>query len=188
MLNRIKKRHIVLLTLLSALTIVSIIYFQDDADGKTAVIRPYQPEKDFNTLVKIMNDNRFLLTERTGFYPEKILMNQAPTDEPEKKGLVKIDVIETDDTTAGFIAYYKKSREHGFIWLLAVGKEFRGRGLGEKLLAHALLNLKRQGATYATLATRLINKPALKLYTKMGFVETNRNEERGIITLINRNF
>jgi ribosomal-protein-alanine N-acetyltransferase len=104
-----------------------------------------------------------------------------------KKGSVNVDVIEAERETAGFIAYYKKSPEQGFIWLLAVDKAFRGRGYGEMLLSNALSRLKKQQATYVTIATRLINKPALSLYKKLGFVEQFREEDRGMVTLVKRN-
>lgn len=187
MLNRIKKRHIVLLTALIGLSIIAILYLRTDQNGKIGIVRPYDDNKDFHAIVKLVNDNKYWISERPDFSPEKMLISRAPSNEPEKKGLVNIDVVEVEDQTGGFIAYYKKSNEHGFIWLLAVNKDFRGQGLGEQLAAHALIKFKKQGVRYVTLATRLINKPALALYKKLGFVEKNRDEERGIITLIKRN-
>ena len=51
---------------------------------------------------------------------------------------------------------------------------------------HALSELKKQGAQYVTLTTRLAKTPAMELYKKVGFVEQHREEDRGIITLIKR--
>jgi ribosomal protein S18 acetylase RimI-like enzyme len=184
MLNRIKKHHVVFLSLLAVIAIASLFYLQNDQQG-TAFIRSYERDKDFLPLVKLMNENKYWISERANFSPEKMLITRTPSNDPDKKGQVIVDVIEVDGSTAGFIAYYKKSPEQGFIWLLAVSKIFRGRGFGEKLVGHALTNL--QGTKYVTIATRLINKPALSLYKKMGFVEQSREEDRGIITLIKRN-
>ncbi len=187
MLSRVNKRHIALLCLLSALAVFAVFYLRNDQSEQSTLIRPYEQDRDFQPLVRLMNDNKYWISENPQFSPEKMLISKTPSQSPEKKGQVKIDVVESHEATAGFIAYYKKSQEHGFIWLLGVDKTFRGQGFGEMLVAHALASLKRQGATYVTLATRLINKPAMSLYKKMGFVEQYREEDRGMVTLIRRN-
>lgn len=187
MLNRIKKRHIALLTLLAAAIVATIFYLRTDQNGNLFVIRPYDQTKDFHALVKIMNDNKYLISERPDFSPEKTLLLRAPRDNPELKGSVKINVVEAENKTGGFIAYHKKAPDHGFIWLLAVDKYFRGRGFGEKLMMSALDEFKSQGVTYVTLTTRLNNKPAINLYKKLGFTEKSREEDRGLIFMIKRN-
>lgn len=187
MLNRIKKRHIVLLGLLSMLGILSLFYLRSDQSQDASFIRPYEEEKDFYPLVKLMNDNLFWIAESPTFSPEKALRTRAPSSEQERKGIASIDVIEApDDRAGGFIAYYQKKKNHGVIWLLAVDKEYRGQGYGERLLTHALSTLKKNGATYATLATRIINNPALSLYKKVGFKEQYRLLDRGMIMLIKK--
>lgn len=187
MLSRIKKRHFVLLGLLVVLLGVGVFLWQNDDQKNGAFLRDYDAARDFQPLLKLMNDNKFWVAERPAdFSPEKVLTLRAPGNDPQKKGTVNIDVIETENQTAGFIAYYKKSTEQGFIWLLAVDSNFRGRGFGERLVSNALANLKKKGARYAILVTRLVNEPALKLYRKLGFVEKDRDEDRGIITLIKR--
>lgn len=186
MLDQIRKRHFVLLALLGLLAALGIIYFANDASKEANVIRHYEHEKDFDALVPVIRENMFWLSERPDFSPEKFLMWRAPNFDPARKGEATIDVIEVDKETAGFIAYYKKSPTHGFIWLFAVDQKFRRRGLGDKLMAHALKQLKSQGAQYVTLTTRLHKTPALQLYQKAGFVEQDREEDRGLITLIKR--
>ncbi|HXW53112.1 MAG TPA: GNAT family N-acetyltransferase [Myxococcota bacterium] len=185
--GRIKKRHIALLGLFAALAVFTVFYLQNDQDEQSVFIRPYEEERDFQPLVRLMNDNKYWISENPEFSPEKMLITKTPSHSPEKKGQAKIDVVESHEATAGFVAYYKKSPEHGFIWLLGVDKEFRGRGFGEMLVSHALANLKRQGSSYVTLAVRAINKPAMSLYKKMGFVEQYREEDRGMVTLVRRN-
>jgi ribosomal protein S18 acetylase RimI-like enzyme len=186
MLDRISKRHIIFLSLLSMLAVASIFYFKSDQYQDTATIRSYEHEKDFIPLVQLINENKFWISERRDFSAEKMLLHRIPTNDQGFKGQATVDVIQTNSTTAGFIAYYKKSAKQGFIWLLAVDKAFRGRGFGEKLMLHAIDNLKQQKVNYITIATRLINKPALSLYRKLGFKEKYRDEKRGIITLIKK--
>jgi ribosomal protein S18 acetylase RimI-like enzyme len=187
MLNRITKRHIALLSLLSILAGVGIFYLRSDQQQNSPVLRAYDADKDFRPLVKLINDNKFWVSERPDLSPEKVLTLRAPSNDPERAGQVTIDVVEADGQTAGFIAYYKKSFEHGFIWLLAVDKEFRGRGFGELLVTKAFSSFRQQNLKYVTLAARSINKPAISLYKKMGFVEQTRDDERGVITMIRRN-
>lgn len=187
MVSRVKKHHIVLMILLGVLAALSIVYLVNDSPPDPNVIRAYDEKKDFAALTPMIKENLFWLSERPDFSAEKFLMWRAPNFDPSRKGQATIDVIEFEGQTAGFIAYYKRSPAHGFIWLFAVGEQFRRRGLGDRLMQHALKQLKKQGAQYVTLTTRLHKTPALQLYQKNGFVEDSREEERGLINLINRN-
>ena len=186
MLDRIKIRHIVLLGLIGLMCVAGVFYFYSDEKRDKAFIRDYNQEKDFAALVTMINDNMFWLSERPDFSPEQFLMLRAPNFDPSRKGQTTIDVVEADGVPAGFIAYHKKSASHGYIWIFAVDKNFRRRGFGEKLMNHALSQLKKQGAQYVSLTTRLAKTPAMQLYQKVGFVEQFREEDRGIITLIKR--
>lgn len=187
MLTRMKKRHIALLSLLAVLAILSIVYLKNDQRKNGAFIRPYEKERDFHALVSLMNANKYWVSENPDFSPEKMLLTRIPASEPNRKIAADIDVVEADETTAGLIAYYKRTQDQGYIWIVAVDKNFRGRGLGEMLVQQALTRLKEKGARSVILGTRLINKPALALYKKLGFVEEYREEERGMVTLIKKN-
>jgi ribosomal protein S18 acetylase RimI-like enzyme len=187
MASKIKKHHIALLVLLGASLSFYLFYLKNDLEYGNATLRPYEASKDYRPLVKLINDNLFWIAEHADLSAEKVLTFKAPSNDMSRTGQVSIDVIEAESTTAGFIAYYKKSHDHGFIWLLAVDKNFRGQGFGERLVTQALKKLKKQKATYATLAVRNINKPAISLYKKMGFGEQTRDDERGIVTMIKRN-
>ncbi len=185
MLSKIKRHHIILLSLLVALGLVGLFVWKDDQTKRTlAQIRPLDISKDLVPMTVLINANKFLLSERNDFPTEKFLLWRAPSFDPSKKGQVRIDVIEVDGVPAGFVSFYRKSATAGYIWLLAVDERFRGQGLGKDLMEHALGELKKQGATFATLSTRTLNKAALKLYTRLGFVEQSRDETRGIINLI----
>jgi ribosomal-protein-alanine N-acetyltransferase len=60
---------------------------------------------------------------------------------------------------------------------LAVRPEYRGGGLGRRLLAIALTIGERRGARVALLEVRESNRPAIALYHSMGFasVAVRRN-------------
>lgn len=187
MLSRIKKRHIALICLLAALATLSIIYLQSDQENGSVVVRSYDQDKDYQPVVRMIKENMFWMSESPDFSPEEALTLKAPAGDPSRKGLANFLVVEAEGATAAFISFYKKSPEKGYIWQLVVDKPFRGRHFSEKLIKASLDRLKQQGAKYVTLATRLINKRALSLYKKFGFVEEKRDESRGIIFLIKRN-
>lgn len=61
----------------------------------------------------------------------------------------------------------------GFILFMDVNPEFRGKRYGEILMRHDFAALKRMGATRVELFTRTNNERALKLYKRVGMVETS---------------
>lgn len=58
---------------------------------------------------------------------------------------------------------------------IAVLKEFRGKGVGRKLLEKVIETAKERGYCKVTLEVREDNTNAMKLYTNLGFKETNPN-------------
>lgn len=186
-MDRFRKRHIALIILMGILMAAAVFYFNSDDRQDTAFIRDYDPDKDFVALVNLINANMFWLSENPDFSAEKFLSMRAPNWDPSRKGQTTISVLEAGGSTAGFVSFHKKGPTHGYIWLLAVDQNFRRRGFGEMLLNHALNQLKKQGAQYVTLTTRMAKTPAISLYQKAGFVEQGREVDRGILTLIKRN-
>ena len=59
--------------------------------------------------------------------------------------------------------------ETGELQNIAVREEYRGRGLGEKLLGRCLDEARRKGAEKVLLEVRKSNAPAIALYQKAGF-------------------
>ncbi len=82
-----------------------------------------------------------------------------------------ICVIRTGE--AGLVGYcsYMLIVDEIHINNLAVRKEWRGRGLGEALIAHVIDTGSRLGARSATLEVRRSNVGARALYARAGFVE-----------------
>ncbi|MEM8891215.1 MAG: GNAT family N-acetyltransferase [Bacteroidota bacterium] len=58
---------------------------------------------------------------------------------------------------------------------IALKKEFRGQGLGRKLIQELFVALKSKGITALSLSTDSRN-PAMQLYTSCGFEEVDREE------------
>lgn len=82
-----------------------------------------------------------------------------------------IFVLRTPDCpVAAFCAFWRVA-EQIHINNLAVLPEFRGQGLGSRLLADVMAESGRMGAESATLEVRRSNAAALRLYAKAGFTE-----------------
>lgn len=186
MLSKIKRHHIGLLAFLGVLLALGTFLWQNDINHYRSSIRPFNQDKDFISLTKLINANKFFLSENPNFPTEKFLLWRAPAFDPSKKGQARLEVIEVDGVTAGFISFYRKSLYEGYIWLLAVDSAFRSQGLGKQLMQFAEKELKKQGVRYIRISTRTINKPALKLYKNLGYVTEELYEERGMINLIKR--
>lgn len=60
---------------------------------------------------------------------------------------------------------------------IATHPEFRGRGIGKRLLLHALRSAKEEGAVKSFLEVRESNDLARKIYRDFGFVEDGRRKE-----------
>ena len=151
-------------------------------NSKKVIIRDFIEEKDFVPLVKLMNNDLFLLSENRDFSPERVLLRKSP-DYEKTPNLATITVAEVDKQTAGFVAYVKKGPSYTYIWLLGVDKNFRRQGLGKKLLYQAFKDLTAKGYKSVTIAVRSMNKPALLLYKSVGFVEESNDKDRGMIIL-----
>jgi ribosomal protein S18 acetylase RimI-like enzyme len=93
------------------------------------------------------------------------------------RGRTPINLLALDGKTAlGFIAVgIEKDRPSvGFVDLVVVDPDARGRGLGEVLMLAAMRRLAERGVTTFELGVAGGNAPAVGLYRKLGFVERGR--------------
>jgi ribosomal-protein-alanine N-acetyltransferase len=90
--------------------------------------------------------------------------------EVQNKGISFPVVIvhEPDQKVVGYIIYWQ-IRDEVQITNLALHPDFRGRGIGETVLAVILKEVRGKGATFVTLEVRSSNTPAVSLYRKLGF-------------------
>lgn len=86
----------------------------------------------------------------------------------------KFYVLRVQNKTVGFIVYKKIDPQTGNINLIGVRKDYRKHGYAEKLLSFACEDLFKDGCKKIKLFTRTSNTGAIKLYTKLGFIETER--------------
>ena len=84
-------------------------------------------------------------------------------------------VADAEGTVAGYItALVDRAAGKGRIPNLAVAREFRGQGLGRRLIEHALDYFRREGLGYAMIETMAQNPVGQHLYPACGFVEVAR--------------
>ena len=86
-----------------------------------------------------------------------------------------IFVAETQGRVAGYISTrVDRDAGKGRIPNLAVAAEFRGQGLGRRLIERALEYFRREGLDYAMIETMAQNEIGQQLYPACGFVEVAR--------------
>ena len=86
-----------------------------------------------------------------------------------------IFVAETNNTIVGYITTWSDIEAGvGNIPNLAVDAEFRGQGLGRKLIDYALRHFRSRGLSHARIETLAQNDVGQNLYPSMGFEEVAR--------------
>ncbi len=79
-------------------------------------------------------------------------------------------VASSGDEVVGYAVLWCIADE-GELANIAIRDDYRGRGLGARLLEHVLKTAEAKGVRSLYLEVRPSNKPALKLYRAMGFRE-----------------
>jgi dTDP-4-amino-4,6-dideoxy-D-galactose acyltransferase len=109
-------------------------------------------------------DKNFKRNEYEKLY--KIWIEKSVSGEVANKIFV---YIENDGSLVGFITVKLNPGGIGSIGLIAVDKNFRGKGIGAKLINRSLEYFFDNKCDTVTVATQLNNIPACKLYQKTGF-------------------
>ncbi|TGC07225.1 ribosomal protein S18-alanine N-acetyltransferase [Methanolobus halotolerans] len=79
-------------------------------------------------------------------------------------------VADYNGNITAFVAGYQMSENEGRIFSLAVKEDYRGIGIGTKLLEAITDIFKKKALRYASLEVRLSNNRAQGLYRKMDFI------------------
>lgn len=137
-------------------------------------IQEFNYDRDAAEILKIFERDRYWLLSSPDYSPEFMLKTKSPNAYDLRYfGQLNLRVLWEKGSFVGFTGYYMKTPTHGFILFMAVNPEFRGKRYGEMLIHYAFADLKRMGATQAELTTRTDNERALKLYKRVGMVETS---------------
>jgi ribosomal protein S18 acetylase RimI-like enzyme len=135
--------------------------------------------KDFEALKKFK-----ILSKREELKYSKTL---KPLKQTRKKYLDYLKEDLTNKTRAVFIAIedgkiigmilgksyntisISKFKKKGYLSNLYVGRAYRRKGVGKRLILHTLKWLKKQGVPHATVEIHIKNATAYNLYRKLGF-------------------
>jgi GNAT superfamily N-acetyltransferase len=120
-----------------------------------------------------------------GVYIERIGMRPGPMDDdyPEKvrQGLVSVAEEEGDGGAAVVVGLIVLVETGGRLLVenVAVDLDRQGEGIGRRLLGFAEDEARRAGLDTLALYTHEKMSENLTLYTRLGYVETERRTERG---------
>lgn len=132
-------------------------------------IRPIQ-KQDFEQLTQIEFESF------TDPYPEELFQFLANT-QPDQF----LVVVEGKEETESILGYAvadidrKKQSKIGHILSIAIGKKYRRRGFGSRLLSKLINVLKSKGCNGVVLEVRVSNNVANSFYQKLGFQEVKRS-------------
>ncbi len=114
-------------------------------------------KEDVESVIEI-NNNSFTTDawNKEGFYREFSL-------EYSRKWVLKVD-----EKVVGYIVVWVQKPE-AFIMTFAIDKNYRGKGLGERLIRFCEEKLKEEGVSLLELDVRKSNLAAINLYKKLGF-------------------
>ena len=87
-------------------------------------------------------------------------------------------VVEVEDKICGYMVAWAEGDAY-FIENIGVDPQAQGRGLGRRLIAHAVAEAKRRGLPALGLYTNEAMTENLAMYAHLGFVETRRVTEAG---------
>ncbi len=154
----------------SALQDYYVYEFNDDERDIRDVEKLFQ--KDFYWLTtRDSYDVRAMLTRRTSEFSNPNISNDM---------WIYIMRDKAADKLIGFFTFFKVSFYKGQILFVSVDEAFRGKRYGQKMTQVMLDKMKEMGMVKATLFTRLDNKPARRLYERMGFKESSRAGDVGL--------
>ena len=118
------------------------------------------------------SDGRVVLSE------ENIIKWVSLAQELLSKDPNSIFIAEVDGKIIGYVMFVKKVEtplklkyDYALITDLYVKPEYRGKGIGKKLLLTVLEYLKREGVKYVEITVWANNIKAINLYKKLGFKE-----------------
>ena len=102
-------------------------------------------------------------------------------DDDVRRDPTGIFVAQSDEKIIGYITTWNDPEASvGYIPNLAVDHNFRGQGLGRKLIKHALDHFRSIGLQYARIETLDQNEVGQKLYPSLGFSEVARQIHYGM--------
>ncbi len=125
-----------------------------------------------NTVYRVAQDGlSFRLVEETATPPLHKSYPFDPTDPEERANWDHAVVAEAGERLFGFAAaQYMAWNRRAVIWHLYVAPDYRGRGVGTRLLDSLDTFARDAGARCLWLETQDVNVPAVRFYLRSGFM------------------
>ena len=86
-------------------------------------------------------------------------------------------VAEAGGGVAGYVLFRRIDDEEGYIWVLAVERDYGERGIGAALTTRAAKRLFADGVGHVDLKTEDGNSDAIRLYRRLGFRQTTAGRD-----------
>lgn len=174
-------KYILGVLFLSALALGGLVYWYSIRSSKPcAGIQSYVPERDRDIIIQLFSDNWYWLVPDNDPFSIERFLDQSNNRQGNGPDDTKIFVYCHNGKPVGMVSYYKESLDAGRLRSIVIEQAQRGKGISEKLMDHAMNDMKKMGLSKVTLITRTNNQGAIKLYDKLNFVRTK--ERNGYVT------
>lgn len=151
-------------------------------NAQIAGISDYDPARDKQEILELFKTDLYWLSANPHYDPEYMLDTRSPgKDSIRYAGQMQIKVLRDNDAFVGFVAYYKKNADEGFLNFVCVKQEMRGKHYAERLMKYAENDFRAQGVHRIKLLTRTVNHRARALYTRVGYTVASIDEEGGFV-------
>ncbi|KAG4304580.1 hypothetical protein PORY_001973 [Pneumocystis oryctolagi] len=128
-------------------------------------IESYKDESQLQSIINLITRD---LSEPYSIYVFRYFIHQWP----ELCFLAKKDNIVVGTIICKLENHKKRLR--GYIAMLAVKKEYRGKGIASKMVEKILSIMKKRDTDEVVLETEVTNKEAIILYENFGFIRDKR--------------
>lgn len=155
-------------------SLLAIVGYASTSFAPETII-PYDAARDRADIIALFEYDKSWLTDVPDHPIEYMLDNKtiAP-DSPYKKAL-QFYVAREKGQFAGFITFFKKRSDLGYILFVSVHPDFRRRGYAKRFVQFAIDQFTKMGVKRVALSTRVDNNPAQAVYVSSGFDELERD-------------
>lgn len=134
--------------------------------GMSIEFEIYSGESQLPSIHKLIGEN---LSEAYSIYVYRYFIHQWP-----QLCFVAKDVNKIVGVIICKLEIHRHGPLRGYIAMLAIWQEYRGRGLATRLVLLAIEAMRRQNADEISLETEVANGAAIRLYEKLGFIRYKR--------------
>lgn len=145
--------------------------FWSCAEQPQGPIYQYSASRDRQGIIDLFKQNWYWLTATKDFSTEFMLDNRAPDKNIIYSGHLQMRVLRENNTLVGFVAYYMKTKDLGWLLFLVIDEAYRGQRKAETLATYAIDQMRLQGAKKVRLVTRTDNVSAQRVYRRLGFTQ-----------------